>query len=74
MSRRRKVAVLVFGLVAALLVGLLIRASRRPSPEVALTTELQRQGQQIFRDDTFGDEQFWTDTARLHELIARSSR
>lgn len=71
MSRRRRVALLLLGLVAVLLVGLLIRASRRPFPEVVLSTELQRQGQQIFRDDTFGDEQFWTDTARLHEVVDR---
>jgi len=28
------------------------------------------QGQQIFRFDTFGDETFWTDTLRMHEVIA----
>ena len=27
------------------------------------------QGQQIFRFDTFGDETFWTDTLRIHEVI-----
>jgi cytochrome c553 len=32
------------------------------SPEIV-------QGQQIFRFDTFGNEQFWTDKARLHEVI-----
>jgi mono/diheme cytochrome c family protein len=30
------------------------------------------EGQQIFRFDTFGDEQFWTDTARMHEVIQKS--
>jgi mono/diheme cytochrome c family protein len=30
------------------------------------------QGKQIFRFDTFGDEQFWTDTARMHEVIQKS--
>jgi mono/diheme cytochrome c family protein/cytochrome c553 len=34
-----------------------------PSPE-----ELA-EGKQIFRFDTFGDETFWTDTLRLHEVI-----
>jgi mono/diheme cytochrome c family protein len=29
-------------------------------------------GQRIFRFDTFGDEQFWTDTARMHEVIQKS--
>ena len=27
-------------------------------------------GRAIFRFDTFGDEQFWTDTLRMHEVIA----
>lgn len=26
-------------------------------------------GQEIFRFDTFGDEQFWTDTLRMHEVV-----
>ena len=30
------------------------------------------EGKQIFRFDTFGDEQFWTDTARMHEVIQKS--
>ncbi len=34
-----------------------------PSPEQLA------EGQQIFRFDTFGDETFWTDTLRLHEVI-----
>ena len=29
-------------------------------------------GQRIFRHETFGDEQFWTDTARMHEVIQKS--
>ena len=29
-------------------------------------------GRRIFRFDTFGDEQFWTDTARMHEVVQRS--
>jgi hypothetical protein len=30
----------------------------------------RQQGQSIFRYDTFGDEQLWTDTLRMHEAIA----
>jgi mono/diheme cytochrome c family protein len=33
------------------------------------STSLAGQGQSIFRFDTFGDEQFWTDTLRLHEVL-----
>ncbi len=29
-------------------------------------------GQQVFRFDTFGDEQLWTDTLRMHEVIETS--
>ena len=35
------------------------------SPEIA-------EGQRIFRFDTFGDEQFWTDTLRMHEVVEKS--
>ena len=28
------------------------------------------EGQRIFREDTFGDETFWTDTLRMHEVIS----
>ena len=30
------------------------------------------EGQRIFRFETFGDEQFWTDTARMHEVVQQS--
>ena len=29
-------------------------------------------GRDVFRFDTFGDEQFWTDTARMHEVVQKS--
>ena len=35
------------------------------SPDVAVVA----QGKEIFRADTFGNESFWTDTLRLHEVI-----
>jgi len=31
----------------------------------------QQDGQQIFRHDTFGDEQLWTNVLRMHEAIAK---
>ena len=33
-----------------------------------------RYGQAIFRYDTFGDEQLWTDVLRMHEVIRRFPR
>src|SRR5919206_2681578 len=43
----------------------------RQFPDTRVSTDLERQGREIFRYDTFGDEQFWTDTARLHEVVER---
>jgi hypothetical protein len=45
---------------------------RQPMPaEAAQRAEAvrQREGQDIFRFDTFGDEQLWTDVLRMHEVI-----
>lgn len=41
------------------------------SPQSA-SGEKPRDGKTIFRFDTFGDEQLWTDTLRLHEVIQSS--
>lgn len=34
-----------------------------------LPPALVERGRQIFRFDTFGDEQYWTDTLRMHEVV-----
>jgi hypothetical protein len=36
-----------------------------------LAGDLTAEGQRIFRFDTFGDEQFWTDTLRLNEVVEK---
>jgi mono/diheme cytochrome c family protein len=36
------------------------------------STQTLAEGQRIFRYETFGDEQFWTDTARMHEVVQKS--
>ena len=49
-------------------------------PDASIDVQLARgpvkslveQGREIFRFDTFGDEKFWTDTLRMHEVIATS--
>ena len=71
MARWKAAILLVAGIVLALVVVLLIRVSRHPFPEPALASDLERQGREIFRDDTFGDERFWTDSAGLHEVVDR---
>ena len=44
-------------------------ATARPS-EGQSRVDRERAGQAIFRYDTFGDEQLWTDVLRMHEVIA----
>jgi hypothetical protein len=34
--------------------------------------ELQTQGKEVFRFDTFGDEQLWTDALGLHKVVEKS--
>src|ERR1051325_3643679 len=46
-------------------------AGCRQFPTVRPSSDVERQGREIFRYDTFGDEAFWTDTARLHEVVQR---
>ena len=43
--------------------------SDRPKPPEPLDPELVRQGKEIFRFDTFGDEAQWSDTLRMHQVI-----
>jgi hypothetical protein len=47
---------------ASCLIALCIFACRQ-FPESAPATDLIKEGKQMFRDDTFGNENFWTDTA-----------
>jgi mono/diheme cytochrome c family protein len=54
-----------------LLITVLGATGCRRYEESKVSNDLERQGRQIFRYDTFGDEKFWTDTARLHEVINR---
>ena len=43
-----------------------------PTGPDPLDPALVAQGKTIFRFDTFGDETFWTDTLRMHEVISTS--
>lgn len=43
-----------------------------PAAGVDMSPQAIAEGRQIFRFETFGDEQFWTDTARLHEVVQKS--
>lgn len=44
-----------------------------PGPAtVDRSPETLAEGQRIFRFETFGDEQFWTDTVRMHEVVQKA--
>ncbi len=55
----------------AVIASLTLLAGCRRVPETPVTTDLEKQGRQIFRYDTFGDERFWTDTAKLHKTLEK---
>lgn len=55
--------------MAAALAVLAACGSDDPKPPEPLDPELVRQGRDVFRFDTFGDEARWTDTLRMHEVI-----
>ncbi len=58
--------------LSALGAGMLLSCSDDPSGPVLepLDPALVAEGREIFRFDTFGDEKYWTDTLRMHEVIA----
>jgi len=51
-------------------VGPATEAGQTDSTSTQAGTRTARDGQAIFRFDTFGDEQLWTDVLRMHEVIA----
>ncbi len=56
----------VVGTAAAVLA---IACTDNPTGPMAPDPALVAEGMDIFRFDTFGDESFWTDTLRMHEVI-----
>jgi hypothetical protein len=44
----------------------------RPGPAPGCSAADVAEGQRVFRFETFGDEQLWTDTLRLHEVVEKS--
>ena len=65
-SRLAKVALLALLAAAATACGGVVK----PGDAAPATADLIAQGKQTFRHDTFGDETKWTDTLRMHEVIA----
>jgi mono/diheme cytochrome c family protein len=63
--RMRRAMVTVIAFVAACGRDTPTEPRERPLDPALVTA-----GKEIFRFDTFGDEKFWTDTLRMHEVIA----
>ena len=57
-------------LVAALALGCQSGTEPGDDTDRPLDPQLVAQGRDIFRFDTFGDEVYWTDTLRMHEVIS----
>src|SRR5215208_812403 len=51
------------------LVGALAGCSDDDQSPTELTPDQLAEGKQTFRFETFGDETFWTDSLRIHEVI-----
>ena len=66
---RRKALHFLIVLLAAVSIGLPIASRSRTESAAPVQAG---DGKQIFRFDTFGDEQLWTDTLRMHEVIQSS--
>ena len=49
-----------------------VEAKQKATSEASGNAQLVAEGLRVFRYDTFGDEQFWTDKLRLHEVIEKS--
>src|SRR5687767_15897419 len=57
-------------LVAALALGCQSGTEPGDDTDRPLDPQLVAQGRDIFRFDTFGDEVYWSDTLRMHEVVA----
>ena len=82
-TQRTRIAILAFAAAAAAAVlggcgtkeappeGTAPAASASPAAQ-PMSAALAAEGQQVFRFDTFGDDQLWTDTLRLHEVVEKN--
>ncbi len=69
-TQSMRIAILVFAWTAsAFLSGC---GSTAPPPSNTASAVLVADGKQIFRFDTMGDEQLWTDKLRLHEVVEKN--
>src|ERR1051326_9555989 len=62
----RRATVVIAGIGMAGLLGSVLALAEPPSSNTNMTSG---DGRTIFRFDTFGDEQLWTDTLQMHKVI-----
>src|SRR4051812_563795 len=80
MYKMRKPVIVLATAVFVVMAWSMLAQSTPTSPQAAASAndqnisnyaqEMLKQGRQIFRFDTFGDEAFWGDTLKLHQAIA----
>jgi len=66
----RKASLAGFGLTIASAIAVFSACKATYAHEKS--SSVATEGQRIFRFDTFGDEKFWTDTARMNEVVQSS--
>ena len=75
MAGRKHIAIVVFVFLTtgAAVVGRVTFPGNIPvEPAVQASGGQVVEGQRIFRFDTFGDEQLWTDTLHMNEVVERN--
>ena len=60
---------LIYLITTAFVLAGTVPAEERAHAEAAQDEAKRREGQEIFRYDTFGDEQLWTNVLRMHEVL-----
>ena len=68
-SLASRVAGVLIPVVIGVSVATVFFACNRNPTEPELDAQLVAQGKNVFRFNTFGNESFWTDTLRMHEVI-----
>src|SRR5215831_9301186 len=65
----RRATAVIAGIGMAGLLGSLLAFADPPSPSSSNSNNTSGDGKTIFRFDTFGDEQLWTDTLQMQKVI-----
>lgn len=69
------VSAIAFGLLSGCVAAALdddATSSSDRTPDQSMSPALVAEGQRVFRFDTFGNDQLWTDKLRLHEVVEKN--